>query len=354
MVASAADPVQPYPFWDGQESVAEYAKRTGLESTKTLDLGNGVKLELVLIPAGKFVMGTPELPPVEQEHFTKQIWIGRMTLATSVGVVLVMLAFVIVRAVREKHRPQVSLAGLLVLAITSGAGLLGGLSWYHTARALSDAQNEYQAAMARFKSSYGNQWPAHDVTISTPYYIGKFEVTQEQYQQVTGTNQSYFEGRDLPVETVSWDDAQEFCTRVSKTTGLTVRLSSEAEWEYACRAGTKTTYYTGDTEKELDRAAWYFPNSRSRTNPVGLKRPNAWGVYDMHGNVWEWCQDWYGEYPKGVVTDPQGRATGDGRVLRSGSWLGEPENCRSAIRYGDTPDVRGFNRGFRVVLALTP
>jgi formylglycine-generating enzyme required for sulfatase activity len=209
--------------------------------------------------------------------------------------------------------------------------------------------------MARFKSSFLEEKPAHEVTLSAPYYLGKFEITQEQYQQIMGDNPGLFRRRDLPVEQVSWDDAQEFCKKVSEKTGSVVRLPTDAEWERACRAGTKTTYYTGDAETDLDRAGWHARNSKSATHPVGQKTPNAWGVYDMHGNVCEWCGDWYGDYARGAQRDPTGAAAGEARVLRGGSWRDVPWSCRSAFRHRSAPGYRNFNFGFRVVVvARTP
>src|SRR6185436_4361946 len=141
-------------------------------------------------------------------------------------------------------------------------------------------------------------------------YLGKYEVTQEQYQQVMGKNHSRFQGQALPVGTVSWDEAQEFCQKASKESGLTVRLPTEAEWEYACRAGTRSAYYSGDSEAKLDQAAWYYGNSKDTTHPVGQKEPNAWGVYDLHGNVWEWCQNWHEAYIEQPLVNPQGSPQG--------------------------------------------
>src|SRR5208337_4411958 len=145
---------------------------------------------------------------------------------------------------------------------------------------------------------------------------------------------------------VSWDDAQEFCKKLGQATNQLVRLPTEAEWEYACRAGTSTKYYSGDSEEDLKRVAWYGANSGNTTHPVGQKEPNQFGLYDMHGNVWQWCQDWYEEYKADAVVDPQGTAQGAGRVLRGGSWDDLPGSCRSASRVGGSPDVRLGNVGF--------
>ena len=199
-----------------------------------------------------------------------------------------------------------------------------------------------------------NDETQHEVTLSKPFYIGKYAVTQEQYEKVMGANPSNFKGAKNPVETVSWDDAQDFCKKLSATSGKTVRLPTEAEREYACRAGSTTAFCFGDNENGLADYAWYASNSDSKTHPVGEKKPNAWGLYDMHGNVFEWCQDWYGDYPAGAATDPQGAAQGAGRVLRGGCWGVAPRYCRSAFRDDNYPVGRldGHGLGFRVVAVV--
>jgi formylglycine-generating enzyme required for sulfatase activity len=196
----------------------------------------------------------------------------------------------------------------------------------------------------------------HQVTLTKPFYLGVYQVTQEQYQKVMGTNPSHFKGARNPVENVSWKDAVELCRKLSelpeeKKAGRVYRLPTEAEWEYACRAGTTTTYCFGDDQSQLGEYAWFEKNSNSKTHPVGEKKPNAWGLYDMHGNVWEWCADWYGDYPKGAVTDPVGPATGSIRVGRGGSWLNVAALCESALRLRFTPVIRNFSNGFRLALS---
>jgi formylglycine-generating enzyme required for sulfatase activity len=258
---------------------------------------------------------------------------------------------VVVQAIRRRRRPQYSLARFLAMIVVAGAGVLSGAHWWQSAQLFEKAKAEYQAALARFKDADDSEKPAHKVTLTTPFYIGKFEVTQEQYQQVMGANPSQFKGRGLPVETVSWDDAQDFIKKVSQSTGQTTRLPTEAEWEYACRAGTKTDYCSGDTEADLDRVGWYGGNSKISTHPVGGKAPNAWGAYDMHGNVWEWCQDrWNEAYKPEPAVDPQGPPEGEVRVLRGGSWNLDPGYCRSALHLGIAPDDRGTGTGCRVVV----
>jgi formylglycine-generating enzyme required for sulfatase activity len=203
----------------------------------------------------------------------------------------------------------------------------------------------------------------HEVTISKGYYLGVYEVTQAQYEKVIGKNPSLYQGAivgnenaDLPVENVSWHDAVEFCKKLSdlpeeKKAGRVYRLPTEAQWEYACRAGSKTAYSFDDEEGLLPEHGWFNRNSSNRTHTVGLLEPNAWGLYDMHGNVWEWCSDWYEEYPKGAVSDPTGPKGGSGRVYRGGSWHYVAAFCRSAIRGRLAPSYRDYNFGFRVALS---
>ena len=234
------------------------------------DLGNGIKLEMIAIPGGKFLMGTED---EEIERLCK------------------------------KYDGE----------------------WFK------------------------NEKPQHEVTVQ-PFFMGKYPITQAQYQQVMDKNPSHFQGNERPVEKVDWDDAVKFCQRLSEQTGTGYRLPTEAEWEYACRAGTSTQYYFGNDEDQLKEYAWYGDNS-SETHPVGEKKPNQWGLYDLHGNVWEWCQDDWHENYRDASNDGSARVLGyeNIKVIRSGSWFCDPEYCRSATRYIDTRDFRSINIGFRVV-----
>jgi formylglycine-generating enzyme required for sulfatase activity len=193
-------------------------------------------------------------------------------------------------------------------------------------------------------------------------------VTQGQWQQVMGSNPSYFAacGSDCPVETVSWDDAQLFIEALNTSEGRTdcgpipntcYTLPTESQWEYAARGGTVTAFYSGDitytdctVDSNLDAIGWYCGNASSTTHPVAQKAPNNWGLYDMSGNVFEWCSDWYGTYPAGPVADPVGAATGSFRVTRGGSWDKNARYARSAYRNINTPGNRDNNLGFRLVL----
>ncbi|MGA2265172.1 MAG: formylglycine-generating enzyme family protein [Phycisphaerae bacterium] len=256
----------PWPF-DAREAIKrqdETAKALGIEKELTLDLGNNVKMKLVLIPAGKFMMGSP----------------------------------------------------------------------------------------AGEADRHANEGPQHEVTISKPFYMGVTEVTQEQYEQVMGKNPSHFKGAQNPVESVSWNDAAEFCRKLSKRTGQAVRLPTEAEWEYACRAGAGTRYCFGDAEAELGDYAWHHDNSEGTTHPVGQKKPNVWGLYDMHGNVMEWCADWYSDsYANAASQDPQGPGTGSSRVCRGCYGIFPPAYHRSAVRSRHPSDYVSIGIGFRVALA---
>jgi formylglycine-generating enzyme required for sulfatase activity len=198
---------------------------------------------------------------------------------------------------------------------------------------------------------YDDEVP-HRVTLTKGIWLGVYPVTQAQWQKVMKNNPSCFTGEDRPVEQVSWDDCQEFCRKLSVREGKTYRLPTEAEWEYACRAGTTTAYCFGDDPALLNDYAWHLGNSFIQTHPVGQKKANAWGLFDVHGNVWQWCQDWYGDYPRADQVDPQGPARGSFRVLRGGGWNDDPQGCRSAFRSWFGPGLRSRDLGCR--LALVP
>jgi len=256
-----------------EDALAKLNRAPEPKSNLTLDLSNGVKMNLVLIRAGRFMMGSPDS--------------------------------------EEGHR--------------------------------------------------SDEGPQHEVTISKPFYLGVTEVTQAQYEAVMGTNPSQFKGPTNPVESVSWEAAGEFCRKLSEKARKTVRLPTEAEWEYACRAGTKTRFSFGDSDSVLgDYAWWGRNNSGGKTHPVGQKKPNPWGLYDMHGNVWERCADRYGPYSSEASVDPQGATSGGLLVMRGGSWNGNGGGFRcagrggydQALRYGLGGGAGGGDFGFRC--AVTP
>ena len=210
------------------------------------------------------------------------------------------------------------------------------------------------------KFMMGKPGSQHLVTISKSFEIGIFEVTQQEYFEVTGEKPSHFNGLNNPVEGITWFEAVDFCKRLtnhpkSKAAGYVYRLPTEAEWEHACRAGTTTLYSFGDKASDLDAYAVNKNNSRS-TKPVGTKKPNPWGLYDMHGNVWEWCLDWYEDYPRGPVTDPTGRASGSLRtpkIRRGGCFASDASRCLSRDRGLRGPANRDYNCGIRLVRIKT-
>jgi formylglycine-generating enzyme required for sulfatase activity/serine/threonine protein kinase len=200
--------------------------------------------------------------------------------------------------------------------------------------------------------------PQHHVRITRPFYLGKCLVTQKQWQTVMGENPSQFKGPKSPVENVSWKDCQEFLDKLNAKLGAGAgkfQLPTEAQWEYACRAGSTTRYCFGDETSGLGKYAWHELNSGHKPHSVGEKKPNAWGLYDMHGNAWEWCADWYdrGYYVNSPLDDPAGPATGSNRVNRGGSWFYPAGCCRSASRYDSAPDARRDFLGLRVCMVLT-
>lgn len=208
------------------------------------------------------------------------------------------------------------------------------------------------------KEEMGLDYPEHRVRISGDFWLGVTEVTQGQWEAVMGTHpwkdQEHVKaGANYPATFVSWEDAVRFCKRLSVKEGVVYRLPTEAEWEFACRAGTTITDYSfGDGTTALEDHVWFFANTHKvnekYAHQVGTKRPNPWGLYNMHGNVCEWCQDWYGGYESAAAVDPVGSPTGSEKVVRGGSWYYDASNCRSSSRNYITPSHRSRYLGFRV------
>lgn len=195
-----------------------------------------------------------------------------------------------------------------------------------------------------------DEHPQHKVYVDS-FWMGKYPVTQNQYKEIMDANPSYFNGDNLPVESISWNKIMEFCDLFNNKYDVKARLPFEGEWEYACRAGTTTKYYWGD---QMDESyCWYFRNSKAQTHPVGQKKPNKWGLYDMSGNIWEWCMDWYEKnyYKESSRENPEGPTSGKYRVLRGGSWNYVGHYVRSANRFRNLPELKGrFYYGFRLVI----
>ena len=234
--------------------------------------------------------------------------------------------------------PIVNSIGMVLIPIPAGQFQMGN----------SDSNRE----------AFPREKPQHTTSITRAFHLGMHEVTQAQYERVMGTNPSFFAGVDKPAEQVTWYNAVEFCRQLSRrpeeqAAGNVYRLPTEAEWEYACRSGTTTEFSFGGQRKSLTDYGWFDGNAEQTTHRVGLKKPNPWGLYDMHGNVWEWCHDWYHEYALGAVTNPTGPAKGSLCVIRGGSWFFDAQRCGSAFRFHRAPDVALGRIGFRVLRCAT-
>ena len=254
-----------------------------------------------------------------------------------------------------------TLAGMLIAntssSMASGTSLTGNTITIPVKDGISidmvrvEAGTFTMGATAEMKDPWDNEKPTHRVTLTNDYYIGKYEVTQALWQAVMGNNPSYFKGDNLPVEKVSWDDCQEFISKLNRLTGKTFRLPTEAEWEYAARGGKKSRGYQYSGSSNISDVAWYEDNSGSKTHAVGSKQANELGIYDMTGNVWEWCHDWYGKYSSSSQTNPTGATSGSIRVNRGGSWGSSAGLCRSSFRNYNSPDSRSVNLGLRLILS---
>ncbi|MBO4802774.1 MAG: SUMF1/EgtB/PvdO family nonheme iron enzyme [Bacteroidaceae bacterium] len=205
------------------------------------------------------------------------------------------------------------------------------------------------ATLEQGSDAWDDEKPGHQVTLSS-YYIGETEVTQALWKAVMGSNPSSFKGENRPVESVSWDDCKTFIRKLNSLTGKNFRLPSEAEWEFAARGGNKSQGYKYSGSNTLGNVAWYFDNSGIETHSVKSKSPNELGIYDMSGNVWEWCQDWYGSYSSSSQTNPTGASSGSYRVSRGGGWNGDAGNCRVSLRFNFSPGHRNFYLGLRLAL----
>ena len=242
-------------------------------------------------------------------------------------------------------------------SVASGASLSGNTITIPVKDGISIDMVRVEAGMftmgatPEMENPFGDEKPPHQVTLTNDYYIGKYEVTQALWQAVMGSNPSNFKGDDLPVETVSWDDCQKFIIKLNRITGKKFRLPTEAEWEYAARGGKKSSGYQYSGSNNLSDVAWYTDNSGSKTHAVGSKQANELGIYDMTGNVWEWCQDRYGRYDSSSQVNPTGANSGSYRVYRGGSWSFTARGCRSSYRFNYSPGYRNYNLGFRLVLS---
>ena len=334
-----------WPLWDGSESVGSYALRVNLPHTKSVDLGKGMSVELTLIPAGQFEMGHYE--PVKPEITVEN---AQMLVGGGGALALVLLAFWIFRR-KKSGRFSFSLAWLLMFTAACGI-MVGGVARWHQAP-LEAAR--YESDKALYAKLCSDAKDVHSVTLSQPFYMSVFTVTQAQYDVVMGSNPSVNTGAQFPVENVSWNEAKAFCKKLTERLAdktLDARLPTEAEWEFACRGGTTTLFYSGHSDADLDAVAWYADNSGASTHPVGQKRPNRFGLYDMHGNVWQWCEDAYVEtLGTNPVIDPLNK-TGSQRALRGGTYCSPAKGCWSGYRGFFNPENRYYFNGFRVVFGF--
>lgn len=357
----AAERPRAFPLWDGKETVEAYATRVNLPAAKSIDLGGGVMLELVLIPAGEFVMETPEpLTPAATARNSQTL------LALGIALAEILIAVLLF----EKRPPRARsfmFRWLFLFAGACGLTITGGLRWH---LALEE-HARHAAEFATYKALLANEKPAHEVTLARPFYMGKYTVTQAQYRNVMGDKPSWFSGARLPVENVFWNEAADFCAKLNDKLraqldeSTAFMLPTEAQWEYSCRAGTTAAFYTGrtlSTDEANFNGRILSPFLRElgqfhgKTMPVGSFSSNAFGLCDMHGNVGQWCKDWFAPdyYRRLADEDPQGPESGDRHVWRGGSWASPAISCRSAQRGIAGRDYHTEEVGFRIVLTVPP
>jgi len=328
-----------YPLWKEEENVRDYAARTGVSAEFDLELPDGKKIEMVLIPAGRFIMGIPKpvSPPISLSY-------GLIVSAIGLAVIIAVLGRIMWMAIARKTRPQFSLR-LFILIIFALSGLTGGIVQDYLLRKLIA---RFEAEEIRYDNSLEEERVAHAVTISTSFYLSRYEITEEQFL----LDPSEFKRSHLPVTKISWHEAVAFCERLKGLVKLDVRLPTEAEWEFACRAGTTTEYHCGDQSTALNLCGWYGKNSSDKVQLVGKKEMNRFGLYDMHGNVSEWCADWYIEYGSDSVVDPTGPKTGSEKIIRGGSVIAPSVGCKSYSRSTGDPTVFSDFLGFRIAVSV--
>jgi len=332
------------PLWDGREVVADYARKVNLSPTRSIDLGSGVTLELMLIPAGKFMMGTsePTKPAATVGETQVFLFIG--------GTLVIALLMFQIRSIWIRRKLSFSLGWLVLLAMSAGMVVGGGARW----RFALEESVRYAAEKKVYDEARNFEMPVHPVTIAQPFYMGKYTVTYAQYAALIGSTKTLKKNGQLPIDWVHWTNVREFCrklTELLRDKNLEARVPTEAEWEFACRAGTTTAYYSGNRESDLDAVAWYCANSGKHAHPVGLKKPNAFGLYDMHGNIRQWCADVFMDrYPpwyRGSCSDAERMNT---PFMRGGDSRDTVSQCRAAYRLS-SPDFSSCVVGFRVVVA---
>lgn len=332
-----------FPLWEKDQTVQNYAQLLGIPANKTINLSK-TQIELVLIPAGHFQRGTPIPPDFHLSATPKYVFC-----ASLIFTVILLIRYA--RNYIKFFRRSFALNWLLSIVVSLGGCLYGQIEGQRQ----SEALKKHEQALERLKLADDSEKCAVGETVLTrPFYFGKYLVTQEQFSEVMGVDNSIYKFGTNPVDNTSWEDAQEFCSKLSKLSGLKVSLPSEVQWEFACRAGTQTNYYAGDLVGDLDRAGWYIKNSKQITHPVGRKEPNFFGLFDMHGNVWEWCADVYNDtYPVNSSLENNTGPKSDGnRVIRGGSEGALANDCRSAKRLGMGSRNKVPGIGFRILVSL--
>ncbi len=333
-----------WPLWDGKEAVADYAQRVNLPPTKTFDLGRGIALEMVLIPAGKFTMGTA--PPKEPAVTV----IGAQGIFIAGWVGFAVLLHLLIKNRRGKF--NFSLGWLVGMMVACGL-MVGGVARWIWAL---DESVRYMEAVERQKLIFENERPPREAVVSAPFYMGKFSVTQDQYEIVVGINPSQFnsgKGSVLPstgaypVERISWYNARQYCLKLHdylKDTGRGVamfKLPTDEQWEFACKAGTTSFFSSGDAPGNLTPEGWFDQNSGMRPHPVGQNKPNAFGLYDMHGNVRQWCQGYFDQ-----------TINLDYRITRGGSFRSSWKECRSSAINKNKAASLDDDVGFRIIMPV--
>lgn len=319
---------------------------------KLINLGNEVFIEFVLVPNGRFCMGTPSPIEPNWEDFRSSIRFNRAVTISVVVFVFSIFFLWLWRVFRLKTKMQISLKNLIIFLIIINIASVSGVKWWKWNNNFNKAKVEFEIAQTRFKNSENWEKPAHWVIIGSPFYFGKYEISQEQYSVVMGNNPGLPKNPQFPVNGVSWEDAVNFCKKASDKAGVKLRLPTEAEWEFACRGGSLTQFFFGDSTENLNRVAWFSENAKS-IQKVGLKEKNPFGLFDIHGNVWEWCNDSFIAYSLNIEGNMDGRSHPySERVLRGGSWGSSGLSCRSACRDKATPMGSSRIWGFRLVLCI--
>ena len=347
---------------------AKFCENTGKQLLKACPWGDCADYGKAILPMrAKFCprCGRPLQGNTESKS-KRRLWIRRtMVLVCIAGVVLGIVAYLNYRQnspiVYKGEIPQSTIETIVVNGVEFNMVKIEGGTFHMGATSeqggYDDEKPVHRVTLSDYyiratleQGGYDDEKPVHSVTLSD-YYIGETEVTQELWEAVMGSNPSEFKGdNQRPVEYVSWYDCQEFIKKLNQLTGKKFRLPTEAEWEYAARGGKYSRGYKYSGSNDVDEVAWYESNSGETTHPVATKEANELGLYDMNGNVWEWCKDWYGYYQSNSQTNPTGPSEGERRVLRGGSWFLSSVFVRVSNRDCNTPDYRSINNGLRLAL----